>query len=104
MRLSHLITLTTLFVGLFGNKIALASEGPCRDIVEACKNAGFVKGDAYEGTGLWLDCVKPIMTGQKNPAAKKPLPQVEAAKITACKQQRPHFGQEMRLKPQGQTN
>jgi len=28
------------------------SEGPCKEIKEACEKAGFVKGEAKEGYGL----------------------------------------------------
>ena len=31
------------------------SQGPCEQIVEACTTAGFVKGDARLGYGLWRD-------------------------------------------------
>lgn len=37
---------------------------PCEQIVQACKSAGFVKGEAKEGKGLFKDCVGPVMHGQ----------------------------------------
>ncbi|PWT76753.1 MAG: hypothetical protein C5B46_00730 [Proteobacteria bacterium] len=69
-------------------------EGPCKEIEEACQKAGFVKGEAKEGYGLWVDCIDPIMRGTAQPAnAKKPLPSVRADWISACKAKHPNFGQ-----------
>lgn len=70
-------------------------EGPCKQIKEACEKAGFVKGQAKEGTGLWVDCIDPIMKGSAQPSnAKKPLPTVSADAVSACKSKHPDFGQE----------
>ena len=69
-------------------------EGPCKEIKEACEKAGFVKGEAKEGYGLWVDCIDPIMKGTSQPAkAKKPLPAVGGDLISACKAKHPNFGQ-----------
>lgn len=69
-------------------------EGPCKQIVEACKGAGFVKGEAGKGTGLWMDCVDPIVQGKTSvPGATKPLPTVDASIVAACKAKRPNFGE-----------
>jgi hypothetical protein len=69
-------------------------EGPCKQIEEACEKAGFVKGEAKEGYGLWVDCIDPIMKGTAQPSkAKKPLPAVAADLISACKTKNPNFGQ-----------
>lgn len=69
-------------------------EGPCKEIKEACEKAGFVKGDAKQGFGLWVDCIDPIMRDSKQPAsAKKPLPPVDAAVVNACKAKHPNFGE-----------
>jgi len=69
-------------------------EGPCEQIVLACKNAGFVEGDFKKGYGLWVDCIDPIMRGTGQPAkADKPLPAVSPEQIAACKQKRPNFGE-----------
>lgn len=70
-----------------------AAPGPCRQIVEACKSAGFVAGDYKKGYGLWVDCVGPIMHGSTPPAnADKPLPTIPAEVVAACKQKNPNFG------------
>lgn len=69
-------------------------EGPCRQIKEACEKAGFVKGDAKQGFGLWVDCIDPIMRGTPQPAsAKKPLPGIGADVVNACKAKHPAFGE-----------
>lgn len=69
-------------------------EGPCKQIEDACVKAGFVKGEAKEGYGLWVDCIDPIMKGTPQPSkAKKPLPAVGAAMINACKAKNPNFGE-----------
>ena len=46
-------------------------EGPCKQIEQACEKAGFVKGEAREGYGLWVDCIDPIMKGASQPAKAK---------------------------------
>ena len=69
-------------------------EGPCKQIEQACEKAGFVKGEAKEGYGLWVDCIDPVMKGTSQPAkAKKPLPAVGGDLISACKAKHPNFGQ-----------
>jgi hypothetical protein len=85
---------------LAGPAIALAAEapaqgpGPCEQIVEACKSAGFIDGDYRTGKGLHLDCIDPIMQGAPQPAiAKIPLPKVSPDTIAACKQKHPTFGE-----------
>ena len=46
---------------------AQSSKGvhPCQQIEQACSAAGFVKGEAKEGKGLFKNCMKPIMSGQQ---------------------------------------
>jgi hypothetical protein len=70
------------------------NEGPCKEIAEACAKAGFVKGEAKQGYGLWVDCIDPIMKGMQQPSnAKKPLPRVGVDVVNACKAKHPNFGQ-----------
>ena len=67
---------------------------PCVDIRAACQDAGFVKGGAREGVGLFVDCVAPIMRGTpQRPKASKPLPSVDAELVAACQARHPNFGQ-----------
>lgn len=69
------------------------APSPCKQIEQACKNAGFIQGDWKKGDGLWRDCVDPIMQGQSNvPGATKPLPAVSSGAIAECKAQHPKFG------------
>jgi hypothetical protein len=68
--------------------------GPCRQIVQACESAGFVRGDAREGYGLYRDCVNVIVHGTPRPAnADKPLPSVPPQLVAACRKDNPHFDQ-----------
>ena len=70
------------------------AEGPCKKIEDACLGAGFIKGEAKEGKGLWVDCIDPIMQGSTQPAkAVMKLPAVAAADIAACTAKHPNFGQ-----------
>ena len=67
--------------------------GPCKQILKACEDAGFVKGEAKKGYGLWVDCVDPIMQGKTTvPGATKALPSVDANLVSACKAKNPKFG------------
>src|SRR4051812_29788423 len=71
-----------------------AASHPCEQIKKACEAAGFIKGEAKQGNGLWVDCIDPVMRGQAQPKkATKPLPPVDAALVAACKAKHPHFGQ-----------
>jgi hypothetical protein len=68
--------------------------GPCQQIRAACEQAGFERGAAKGGSGLLVDCVRPIMQGgEQRPNASKPLPQVDPQLVEACKQRNPNFGQ-----------
>jgi hypothetical protein len=68
-------------------------SGPCEQILKACEGAGFVKGEAKQGYGLWLDCVDPIMQGKTTvPGATKPLPAIDADLVAKCKAKNPKFG------------
>jgi len=76
-----------------------AQQGPCQQIMAACRQAGFVQGGAKTGAGLQVDCVRPIMQGGvfQRPKATKALPQVDPQIVAACKARNPNFGQ---AKPQ----
>jgi len=66
---------------------------PCENIIEICKAAGFIQGNAKKGDGLWKDCVVPVIQGKRSPPqATKPLPIVDSATIAACKAKKPNFG------------
>ena len=43
------------------------ADHPCRKIEDACKAAGFVKGEAKVGKGLFIDCLDPIVAGKTVP-------------------------------------
>jgi hypothetical protein len=90
-------TLCALIVGYALSLAAQSAEqapAACEQIVAACTNAGFVRGDYQKGYGLWTDCVNPIVRGTKQPAkADKPLPSVSPELVAACKQASPSFGE-----------
>ena len=69
-------------------------QGPCEQIMAACRQAGFVQGGAKTGAGLQVDCVRPIMQGGtfQRPKASKALPQVDQQIVAACKASNPNFG------------
>jgi len=70
---------------------------PCAQIRTACTQAGFKPGAAKDGLGLMADCVHPVMQGLPQRAkATKPLPQIDAQLIAACKAANPDFGQPKR--------
>jgi hypothetical protein len=72
--------------------VCFANEGPCRQIKEACEKAGFVKGGAKNGNGLWKNCIHPIMSGAAATNAAHQPPQVSPSLINQCKEKHPHFG------------
>jgi len=87
-------TLIGCVAGSLSAQPAEKSPGPCEQVVQACKSAGFIAGDYKTGNGLWVDCVRPIMRGTgQPPKAKIPLPQVSADVVAACKAKRPNFGE-----------
>ena len=71
-----------------------AQQGPCQQIMAACRQAGFVQGGAKTGAGLQVDCVRPVMQGGtfQRPKASKPLPQIDQQIVAACKASNPNFG------------
>ena len=71
----------------------MPKEGPCGQIVDICKNAGFKGGDWARGDGLEVHCVNPIMQHKTVvPGAKKPLPTVDPKLVSDCKKGHPGFG------------
>jgi hypothetical protein len=70
-----------------------APRGACAQIRAACTQAGFVLNGANTGTGIVVDCIRPIITGTpQRPRAAKPLPQIDPQVVIACKNQNPNFG------------
>ena len=85
----------------------------CAEIRAACKQAGFERGRAKTGEGIFVDCIAPIMRGTPQPRrASKPLPQINPQLVADCKAQNPNFGQGNRnaplpsqpVEPPAQTN
>jgi N-acetylglucosamine-6-sulfatase len=73
---------------------AQPAQGPCQQIIAACRDAGFAPGRAMEGAGLMVDCVNPLMQGTaQRSKASKPLPPRDAQMVAACKAANSNFGQ-----------
>jgi len=88
--------------GKGGGKGGGKPSGPCEQIEQDCKSAGFILGDAKTGNGLWVDCIRPIMRGTGQPSsAKIALPQVSPDVVTACKAKHPNFGEGKGPPPKG---
>lgn len=91
-QIASLLGSATLLIALCGAMLAFA-QAPCEQIKAACTKAGFVQGGASSGTGLWRDCVEPILQGRAHPKkATKPLAKVDPLVVAACKAQNPNFG------------
>jgi hypothetical protein len=58
---------------------------PCKEIEQACTGAGFVKGEAAEGKGLFKNCMDPILKGQAVNGVT-----VDPTVVAACKQRMVH--------------
>lgn len=58
----------------------------CGEVRKACEAAGFVQGGGRNGNGLARDCMDPLLNGTNQPRkATLSLPNVDPAKIAACK-------------------
>ena len=90
----HTLCAAAFALGTFFAPHAAAAQGPCEQIAEACRQAGFERGAAREGTGLQVDCMRPIMQGTAQPnRTSKPLPQVDSKIVAACKARNPNLAQ-----------
>ena len=84
---------------LIGTAVPLAAaeaqdQRACRQIRQACQEAGFVQGFAREGIGLQIHCIMPIVQARPQPpTARRPLPKVSPQLVADCKAANPRFGQ-----------
>jgi adenylate cyclase len=66
---------------------------PCAQIRQTCELAGFVQGAMRDGSGLQVDCIRPIMRGTPQPVwAPKPLPHIDPHIVEACRARNANFG------------
>ena len=73
---------------------AAQDQRACRQIRQACQEAGFVQGFAREGIGLQIHCIMPIIQARPQPlSARRPLPKVSPQLVADCKAANPRFGQ-----------
>jgi Sulfatase len=91
MRVQVLGTVT-MALGIAVAPQSVLARQPCAQIRDACLAAGFTQGGARQGTGLQVDCVRPILSGTAQPGkASRPLPQVDPRIVAACKAAKPDF-------------
>lgn len=57
----------------------VGKDHPCQRIQQACKAAGFIKGGAKEGKGLYVNCMEPILKGKTVEGVT-----VDAATLQSC--------------------
>jgi hypothetical protein len=83
-----------LAIGLPAIPAARAEDRtPCLTIKAACEKAGFKQGAAGKGTGLQVDCIRPIIDGApQRKSAGLALPTVDADTVAAPKAKNPEFG------------
>jgi len=80
------LTLATPTLALAKDADTKKDAGPCKQIMEACSKAGFVKGAHQEGKGLFAHCMGPLVSGKApKTTAKIPVPTIDPATIAACK-------------------
>ena len=61
------------------------SEGPCAEIINRCKAAGFKPGNGALN-GLWFECVEPIYNRHAPPGRTiAPLPSIDAKTVNDCR-------------------
>ena len=94
-----------LFFGLISGLNAFAGapnpckktlDPSCQQICQTCADAGYIVGQAKNGDGFWMDCVRPIITSTPEPAKAAStghtLPVVDGGLIAKCKAADPGFG------------
>jgi arylsulfatase A-like enzyme len=64
------------------------SRSPCAQLAAACQDAGFTHGGGEPGTGVFRDCVGPLLQRKSVNALGKPLPRIDPELVTACRERR----------------
>ncbi len=86
MKSQSLITALILTSSLLSISAFAREVGPCRKIKQACESAGFKKGDhKSNGKGLYVDCMKKIMSGETVPGVS-----ASSDEVAACKAKKEH--------------
>ena len=81
--LALMLTISAAFAEVTAAPKAEDKDRPCKMIMKACYDAGFEKGEAKLGNGLFVDCMKPILNGESVKGVT-----VEAATVQACQEKR----------------
>jgi hypothetical protein len=69
-------------------------DGACKKLIDACKGAGFKKGERKSGKGLHADCMKKLLAGQTVEGVT-----VDSKDVETCKAQKPPGPQKLVPKP-----
>lgn len=65
---------------------AIEKVPACKNILSACRTAGFVAGGYKEGNGLWRNCFHPTLKGKAASLKGKDVTiTVNAADVSSCK-------------------
>jgi hypothetical protein len=68
---------------------AAPRQRACAAIRALCEQAGFVRGGARTGDGLFVDCIAPIIQQTPQPPrASRPLPKIDPQLVADCKAQK----------------
>lgn len=85
------VTSSIFVLGLAAATVAIVwpgqarSEGPCAEIINRCKAAGFRVGHGTMN-GLWFECVEPIYNRHAPPGrTTAPLPSIDPKTVNDCR-------------------
>jgi hypothetical protein len=70
-----------MMIGFATATQAEVTDHPCAKIRKACTDAGFAKGEAKEGKGLYKNCMKPLLEGKTVEGVKETF---DAGTLQAC--------------------
>lgn len=63
--MKKILLVTSCLVAFSASTISFAdSAQPCKSLEAACKAAGYYKGGAGSGKGLYKDCIEPLANGK----------------------------------------
>lgn len=75
-----IVLFMSLGLTAFAEPLGSSGRHPCMVIKKACEDAHFEKGEAKNGNGLFMNCMKPLMEGKAVPGV-----QVESSVIEGCR-------------------
>jgi len=76
----------------------MKGNGPCKQIIQACQQAGFEKGEhKTDGKGVYKDCLTPILAGQTVAGVT-----IDPSVVTSCQEMRAKHQQKKQATPPAQ--